>query len=43
MSGASLVKKFGVVNQDRTLAESKSSLDAEMSALLHALLGIDLN
>jgi phosphomannomutase len=34
------VKKLIVFDLDGTLAESKSSLDAEMSALLHDLLGI---
>jgi phosphomannomutase len=34
------VKKLIVFDLDGTLAESKSSLDAEMSALLNALLGI---
>jgi phosphomannomutase len=34
------VKKLVVFDLDGTLAESKSSLDAEMSALLHELLGI---
>src|ERR1022692_4074263 len=35
-----IVKKLIVFDLDGTLAESKSSLDAEMSALLHDLLGI---
>ena len=35
-----LVKKLIVYDLDGTLAESKSALDTEMSALLHALLGI---
>ena len=34
------MKKLIVFDLDGTLAESKSSLDAEMSALLHDLLGI---
>ena len=34
------MKKLIVYDLDGTLAESKSSLDAEMSALLHDLLGI---
>jgi phosphomannomutase len=34
------VKKLIVYDLDGTLAESKSSLDTEMSALLHDLLGI---
>jgi HAD superfamily hydrolase (TIGR01484 family) len=34
------VKKLIVFDLDGTLAESKSSIDAEMSALLHDLLGI---
>jgi HAD superfamily hydrolase (TIGR01484 family) len=34
------VKKLIVYDLDGTLAESKSSLDAEMSARLHALLGV---
>jgi phosphomannomutase len=34
------VKKLVVFDLDGTLAESKSSLDAEMSALLHDLLGV---
>jgi len=34
------VKKLIVFDLDGTLAESKSSLDAEVSALLHDLLGI---
>jgi HAD superfamily hydrolase (TIGR01484 family) len=34
------VKKLIIFDLDGTLAESKSSLDAEMSALLHDLLGI---
>jgi len=33
------VKKLIVFDLDGTLAESKSSLDAEMAALLHELLG----
>ena len=37
------MKKFVIVDLDRTLAESRSSRDDEMSALLHALLAIDLN
>src|ERR1035441_2246195 len=36
----SIVKKLIVFDLDGTLAESKSSLDAEMSGLLHDLLGI---
>src|SRR5277367_3178828 len=35
-----IVKKLIVYDLDGTLAESKSSLDNEMSALLHDLLGI---
>src|SRR5580704_7619510 len=35
-----LMKKLIVFDLDGTLAESKSSLDAEMSALLRDLLGI---
>ncbi len=35
-----IVKKLIVYDLDGTLAESKSSLDTEMSALLHDLLGI---
>ena len=35
-----MVKKLIVFDLDGTLAESKSSLDAEMSALLHDLLGV---
>lgn len=35
-----IMKKLIVFDLDGTLAESKSSLDAEMSALLHDLLGI---
>jgi len=35
-----LVKKLIVYDLDGTLAESKSPLDAEMAALLHALLGV---
>ena len=35
-----MVKKLIVFDLDGTLAESKSSLDAEMSGLLHDLLGI---
>ena len=34
------MKKLIVFDLDGTLAESKSSLDSEMSALLHELLGI---
>ena len=34
------MKKLIVYDLDGTLAESKSSLDAEMSALLHTLLGV---
>jgi phosphomannomutase len=34
------MKKLIVFDLDGTLAESKSPLDAEMSALLHDLLGI---
>jgi hypothetical protein len=34
------VKKLIVFDLDGTLAESKSSLDGEMSGLLHDLLGI---
>jgi acetate kinase len=34
------VKKLIVFDLDGTLAESKASLDAEMAALLHALLGV---
>ena len=34
------MKKLIVFDLDGTLAESKSSLDAEMAALLNALLGI---
>jgi phosphomannomutase len=34
------MKRLNVFDLDGTLAESKSPLDAEMSALLHALLGI---
>ena len=34
------MKKLIVYDLDGTLAESKSSLDAEMAALLHDLLGI---
>ena len=34
------MKKLIVFDLDGTLAESKSSLDAEMAALLHDLLGI---
>ena len=34
------MKKLIVFDLDGTLAESKSSLDAEMSALLHDLLGV---
>jgi HAD superfamily hydrolase (TIGR01484 family) len=39
LKGGRIVKKLIVYDLDGTLAESKSSLDAEMSALLHALLG----
>jgi HAD superfamily hydrolase (TIGR01484 family) len=35
-----IVKKLIVFDLDGTLAESKSSLDAEMGALLHGLLGV---
>jgi phosphomannomutase len=35
----SILKKLIVFDLDGTLAESKSSLDAEMAALLHELLG----
>jgi len=35
-----VVKKLIVFDLDGTLADSKSALDAEMSALLHDLLGI---
>jgi len=35
-----MVKKLIVFDLDGTLAESKSSLDAEMSALIHDLLSI---
>jgi HAD superfamily hydrolase (TIGR01484 family) len=35
-----MVKKLIVFDLDGTLAESKSSLDSEMSALLHDLLGV---
>jgi hydroxymethylpyrimidine pyrophosphatase-like HAD family hydrolase len=38
--GENVVKKLIVFDLDGTLAESKSSLDGEMSALLHDLLGI---
>jgi trehalose-6-phosphatase len=38
--GRSLVKKLIVFDLDGTLAESKSSLDPEMSGLLHDLLGV---
>jgi hypothetical protein len=38
--GGSIVKKLIVFDLDGTLAESKSSLDGEMSGLLHELLGI---
>ena len=34
------MKRLIVFDLDGTLAESKSSLDAEMSTLLHELLGI---
>jgi phosphomannomutase len=37
--GERIVKKLIVFDLDGTLAESKSPLDAEMAALLHALLG----
>jgi phosphomannomutase len=37
--GGEIVKKLIVFDLDGTLAESKSPLDAEMAALLHALLG----
>jgi hypothetical protein len=40
LEAGSIVKKLIVFDLDGTLAESKSSLDAEMSALLHDLLGI---
>jgi hypothetical protein len=39
-SGAISMKRLIVFDLDGTLAKSKSSLDAEMSALFHALLGI---
>ena len=39
LKGGRIVKKLIVFDLDGTLAESKSSLDAEMSALLHDLLG----
>jgi hypothetical protein len=39
-TGDRIVKKLIVFDLDGTLAESKSSLDAEMSALLHDLLGV---
>jgi phosphomannomutase len=38
--GGRLVKKLIVFDLDGTLAESKSSLDAEMAGILHDLLGI---
>ena len=38
--GKTTLKKLIVFDLDGTLAESKSSLDAEMSALLHRLLEI---
>jgi hypothetical protein len=38
--GGGLVKKLIVYDLDGTLAESKSSLDAEMAARLHDLLGV---
>jgi hydroxymethylpyrimidine pyrophosphatase-like HAD family hydrolase len=38
--GGGVVKKLIVFDLDGTLAESRSSLDTEMSALLHDLLGI---
>ena len=40
VTGDKIVKKLIVFDLDGTLAESKSSLDAEMSALLHDLLGV---
>jgi phosphomannomutase len=39
-TGESVLKKLIVFDLDGTLAASKSSLDSEMSALLHELLGI---
>jgi HAD superfamily hydrolase (TIGR01484 family) len=39
-SGGSIVKKLIVFDLDGTLAESKSSVDGEMSGLLHDLLAI---
>jgi hypothetical protein len=39
-SGGRIVKKLIVFDLDGTLAESKSPPDAEMSGLLHDLLGI---
>jgi phosphomannomutase len=38
LKGGTIVKKLIVFDLDGTLAESKSPVDAEMSALLHALL-----
>jgi phosphomannomutase len=38
--GGRVLKKLIVYDLDGTLAESKSSLDAEMAALLHDLLGV---
>jgi HAD superfamily hydrolase (TIGR01484 family) len=40
LKGGGVVKKLIVYDLDGTLAESKSSLDAEMAARLHDLLGI---
>jgi phosphomannomutase len=40
LEAGSILKKLIVFDLDGTLAESKSPLDAEMSALLHDLLGI---
>jgi hydroxymethylpyrimidine pyrophosphatase-like HAD family hydrolase len=40
LKGGGSVKKLIVYDLDGTLAESKSSLDAEMAARLHDLLGI---
>src|ERR1039457_4316089 len=40
VTGDKRVKKLIVFDLDGTLAESKSSLDAEMAALLHDLLGV---
>ena len=40
IAGTATVKKLVVFDLDGTLAESKSSLDAEMSALLSHLLGV---